>query len=113
MKNTVPKILNGEAKEFWKRNSKQLIDDGRLTEATKEAFIVFCLAYGDWFDARANNKPDWLQQQMNAAVNKQFDLWGMNPDSRKRLKLDEKKGNLADVLKQAMESNAKESEDLS
>lgn len=39
-----PKLTN-EAKEFWSRHSKTCIDEGTLTDATFDSFILLCRTY--------------------------------------------------------------------
>ena len=90
-----PKQLkNEESKAFWKRNAKAMAEDGRLTDHTKDAFILLCQMWATYIDGEANgldaNKVVALAKQ----VQNLMASFGMTPASRKRLKLDEKKANI-------------------
>lgn len=79
-----------------------MASDGRLTDATRDAFVLLCQLWAKY----VNGEAEGLDANKVVALAKQCQnmmaAFGMTPASRKRLKLDERKADLGAVLREAL-----------
>lgn len=97
----IPKTLTGEAKAFWQRNAPGMVEDGRLTDATCEGFVLLCEMYQEFRQGQTDgidaNKIVALYKQVSNGMS----AYGMTPAARRKLKL-EKPESLDDTLNKVM-----------
>lgn len=99
----IPKDLHDDqAKDFWKRNAPILANDGRLTDQTRDAFMLMCRTWGTLHRCEQAGMDPIKLVALSKQIQQLMAAFGMTPASRKRLKLDEKKADLGAVLREAL-----------
>ena len=84
-----PKSLSGEALEFWRRNAKNCIRLGTLTDLDKDAFVLLCEAWAKLQAVKDDEKKthQWVcVAKQVASLTKAF---GLTRESRRKLGIQE------------------------
>jgi phage terminase small subunit len=83
-----PQGLSKEAKDFWQQNAPEMLQDGRLTEGTRNAFLMLCNLWARLTQGERDNLDAIKIVALSKQVQQLMKAFGMTPESRKRLKLD-------------------------
>lgn len=79
-----------------------MLKDGRLTESTRDGFVLLCSMWAKLMEGEANKLDAIKIVAMSKQCQNMMAQFGMTPASRKRLKLDERKADIGAVLREAL-----------
>ena len=85
---TAPKNLEGEARQFWKRNAPILERAGLLTAADRDSFTLLCVCWGKLQQADAEGLDAIKFVALSKQVQNLLKAFGLTPEARRRLKID-------------------------
>lgn len=84
---TPPKNLEGEARQFWKRNAPTLERAGLLTVADRDSFTLLCQVWAKLHAAEAEGLDAIKFVALAKQAQNLMKAFGLTPEARKRLKI--------------------------